>query len=205
MQTLKDKPMKTSSAIVAIYADHAAADAAIKKLSAADFSLEDLSVVGKGFHTDEQVVGFYNMGDRIKFWGTRGAFWGGLWGLFLGGLFVTAPATGPVILLGYLAATAINAVESAALVGGLSALGAALVGLGVPKNSVVKYENQVKADGFLVMVHGDATETARAKALLSTTHHRHIAEHHGLTPAPDHQIQAASGDADYIPMNCGAG
>ncbi|HEY0269538.1 MAG TPA: DUF1269 domain-containing protein [Sphingomonas sp.] len=174
--------MTTNNVVVAIYTDHAAADAAIKKLAAADFSLENLSVVGKGFHTDEHVVGFYNSGDRIKFWGTRGAFWGGLWGLFLGGLFITAPATGPVILLGYLAAAAITAVESAVVVGGLSALGAALVGLGIPKDSVLEYENQVKADGFLVMVHGDPEEIARAKALLATTPHTHIAEHHALIP-----------------------
>ena len=24
---------------------------------------------------EEKVVGFYNMGDRIKFWGKNGAFW----------------------------------------------------------------------------------------------------------------------------------
>jgi len=191
--------MKTSNAVVAIYADHAAADGAIKKLLAADFSLESLSVAGKGFHTDEHVVGFYNTGDRIKFWGTRGLFWGGL--------FVTAPVTGPVILLGYLAAVAINAVESAALVGGLSALGAALAGLGIPKDSVVEYESQVKADGFLVMVHGDADDTARAKALLATTHHTHVAEHHALPAPSSHQREpavASAGD-NYIPMNCGAG
>lgn len=34
--------------------------------------MTSLSVVGKGYHSEEQVVGFYNAGDRIKFWGTRG-------------------------------------------------------------------------------------------------------------------------------------
>jgi hypothetical protein len=42
--------------------------------------MKHLSVVGKGYHSEEKVVGFYNIGDRIKFWGTRGAFWGGFWG-----------------------------------------------------------------------------------------------------------------------------
>jgi hypothetical protein len=27
-----------------------------------------LSIVGKGYHTDEQVVGYYNTGDRMKYW-----------------------------------------------------------------------------------------------------------------------------------------
>jgi hypothetical protein len=35
--------------------------------------------VGKEYHTEEQVVGHYNTGDRMKYWGKMGAFWGGIW------------------------------------------------------------------------------------------------------------------------------
>jgi hypothetical protein len=69
-------------------------------------------------------------------------------------------------VLGYIAATLISAVESAAVVGGLSALGAALFGIGVPKDSVIQYETALKADGFLVMAHGTSADMARAKAIL---------------------------------------
>ncbi len=154
--------------VIAVFADHPAAEAAVKKLAAAGFEMKNLSVVGKGFHTDEKVVGFYNTGDRVKFWGTRGAFWGGLWGLFFGGLFMTIPVVGHVVVLGYLASMAIVAVENAAVVGGLSALGAALYSIGVPKDSVIKYETAVKGDSFLVLAHGPAAEVARAKAILGT-------------------------------------
>ena len=71
----------------------------MKKLTAAGFDMKNLSVVGKGYHTDEKVVGFYNTGDRVKFWGKRGAFWGGFWGLFFGGLFMTIPVVGHVVVL----------------------------------------------------------------------------------------------------------
>src|SRR5471032_852872 len=118
--------MEIANSVVAMFDDHVAAEAAVKKLGAARFEMKNLSVVGKGYHTEEKVVGFYNVGDRIKFWGARGAFWGGLWGLFFGGLFITLPVVGPVVVLGYLATTAIAAIESAVVVGGLSALGAAL-------------------------------------------------------------------------------
>ena len=83
--------MEKSDTVIAVFADHNAAEAAVKKLTAAGFEMKNLSVVGKGYQTDEKVVGFYNAGDRIKFWGTRGAFWGGLWGMFFGGLFMTIP------------------------------------------------------------------------------------------------------------------
>jgi hypothetical protein len=128
--------------------------------------MKNLSLVGKGYHSDEKVIGFYSSGDRIKFWGSRGAFWGGFWGLFFGGLFMTIPVVGHVIVLGYFAATVVSAVESAALVGGLSALGAALYSIGIPKDSVIQYESDMKADSFLVMAHGSEAEVARAKKLL---------------------------------------
>jgi len=32
----------------------------------------------------ERVVGFYNLANRLTLWGSRGAFWGGLWVFFSG-------------------------------------------------------------------------------------------------------------------------
>lgn len=158
--------MTDTNAVIAVFADHQDADAAIKKLAEAGIDMKHLSVVGKGYHSDEKVVGFYNTGDRVKFWGKRGAFWGGLWGWLIGGVFLTIPVIGHVVVLGYLAAMVISAAEGAVVVGGLSALGAALYSSGIPKDSVVAYESAVKADGFLVMAHGPAEEMARAKAIL---------------------------------------
>jgi hypothetical protein len=130
--------------------------------------MKSLSVVGKGYHTDEKVVGFYNEGDGIRFWGMRGAFWGGLWGWFFGGLFMAIPFVGHVVVLGFLATMAISALETAIVVGGLSALGAALYSIGVPRDSVIQYEAALKADSFLVMAHGTAEEVGRAKSILGT-------------------------------------
>ena len=160
--------MENTDTVAAVFADHPAAETAIKKLTAAGFEMKNLSVVGKGYHTDEKVVGFYNTGDRIKFWGTRGAFWGGFWGLFLGGLFVAVPVVGQVVVLGTLASIMIAAIENAVIVGGLSALGAALYSIGIPKDSVIQYETALKTDSFLVMAHGSAAEIARAKTILGT-------------------------------------
>ena len=153
--------------------------------------MKKLSVVGKGYHTEEKVVGFYNVGDRIKMWGKRGAVWGGLWGLFFGGLFLSIPIVGHVIFLGYIATAALAAAEGAVVVGGLSALGAALTSLGIPKDSVLKYETAIKADGFVVMAHGTATEMARAKDILGSEHPSSI-EHHVATADADHGKVLAS-------------
>jgi hypothetical protein len=171
--------MKSSDTVIAVFDDHQSAEAAVKKLAAAGFAMKSLSVVGKGYHTEENVVGFYNVGDRIKFWGRRGAFWGGLWGLFFGGLFLTIPILGHVIVLGYLASAMISAVEGAVVVGGLSSLSAALYSIGIPKDSVVQYETDVKADSFLVMAHGSGPEVSRALAILADANPSRIDSHPG--------------------------
>jgi hypothetical protein len=163
--------------VVAVFGDHVSAEAAIKKLAASGFELKNLSVVGKGYHTDEKVIGFYNAGDRIEFWGKRGAFWGGFWGLFFGGLFMTIPVVGHVVVLGYLAAMVVSGIENAVVFGGLSALGAALYSAGIPKDSVIAYETAVKADDFVVMARGSAEEMARAKAILSAADPKRLDMH----------------------------
>jgi hypothetical protein len=162
-------PMQNSDTAIAVFMTHEEAELAVKQLFQSGFDMKNLSIIGKGFHTEEKVTGFYNIGDRMKFWGVNGAFWGGLWGLFFGGVILTLPVVGHVIVLGYLAATLVSAVEGAVLVGGISALGAALFSIGIPKDSIVQYEADIKADGFLVMAHLAKDEMARAKAILGAT------------------------------------
>ncbi|MEO8144284.1 MAG: DUF1269 domain-containing protein [Betaproteobacteria bacterium] len=159
---------KTLDCVIAVFDNHRAADAAVGRLIDGGFDMRHFSVVGKGYHTDEKIVGFYNTGDRMKVWGKYGAFWGGLWGLLSGGLFVTIPAVGPVVVLGNLAALVVSALEGAAVVGGLSVVGAAMVSIGIPKNSVISYETALKADSFLVIAHGATIEMVRAKAVIET-------------------------------------
>jgi len=172
--------MEINDSVIAVFPDHSAAEDAVKKLASAGFEMKNLSVVGKGYHTDEKVMGFYSMGDRIKFWGSRGALWGGLWGLFFGGLFLTIPVLGHVIVLGYLAAAAVSAAEGVVVVGGLSALGAALYSIGIPKDSVLRYETALKADSFLVMAHGSASDMARAKGILGSSNPTSVEVHAGM-------------------------
>jgi hypothetical protein len=74
-----------------------------------------------------------------------------------------------VVIVGYLGAVAVTAIESAVVAGGVSAIGAAIYSIGIPKDSVLRYETAVKADGFLVMVHGDAAEVDRARAILAAS------------------------------------
>jgi uncharacterized membrane protein len=159
--------MDQADTIIAVFPSHEEADKAVQALAAAGIGVKNISVVGKGYHTEEKVMGFYNMGDRMQMWGSRGAFWGGLWGLLFGGVFMVVPVFGQVVVLGYLATAIISALEGALVLGSLSALGGAISSIGVPEDSVVRYETDVKADSFLVMAHGTAEEIEKARGVLS--------------------------------------
>ena len=98
---------------VAIYPSHTAAEAAIKELQQSGFDMKKLSIVGRDYHTDEHVVGYYNAGDRMKVWGKTGAFWGGLWGLLFGSAFFWVPGLGPLLVAGPLVSWIIGALEGA--------------------------------------------------------------------------------------------
>jgi hypothetical protein len=159
-----------NSAAVAIYDTHELADQAIKELQKAGFSMDKLSIIGKGYHSEEQPVGFYTTGSKMKVWGgigaSWGALWGGFWGLLFGAGFFLIPGVGPVLAAGPLVAIIIGALEGGAVVGGLSALAVALVSIGVPQHSVIKYEEAVKADKYVLVVHGSPEDVKQAKALV---------------------------------------
>ena len=161
--------MSITNAVVAIYDSHSQAEEAVKELQRTGIDLKKLSIVGKDYHTDEQVVGYYNTGDRMKYWGKLGAFWGGIWGILFGSAFFAIPGIGPVLVAGPLVAWIVGALEGAAVMGGLGAIGAGLCSIGIPKDSVVKYETAIKSDKFIVLAHGTVEEVARLKEIMHTT------------------------------------
>jgi len=167
----------TNNFVVAIYRTHEVAEEAVKSLQHQGFDMTKLSIIGKDYHTDENVVGYYNTGDRMKAWGKFGAFWGGLWGMLFGAAFFFIPGVGPIVVAGPIVAWIVGALEGAVVFGGLSALGAALVGIGIPRDSVVKYETALQAGEFILLVHGMPEEIDRAKSLLELTRHEGLADH----------------------------
>ena len=174
--------MTDTNGVVAMFDTHGAAEDAVKALQKSGFDMKKLSVVGKDYFTDERAVGYYNAGDRMKYWGKLGAFWGGLWALLFGAAFFWAPGIGPVLVGGPLAAWIVAGPEGAVVVGGLSAIGAGLYSIGIPKGSVLKYETAIKAGKNLVVAHGTAAEAAKSRDILGTSKPSGLTDH-VLAPA----------------------
>ena len=171
--------MSTQNSVVAVYRTHTEADQAVKELQRGGVDMHKLSIVGKGYHTDEQVVGYYNTGDRMKYWGKVGAFWGGFWGLLFGSALFMIPGLGPILAAGPVVAWIVAGLEGAVAVGGLGALGAGLYSIGIPKDSIVKYETAIRSDQFVLIAHGTAAEVAQARDIIQTTHPAEVNMHSG--------------------------
>lgn len=169
--------MSDKNSVVGIYKTHTDAEAAVKELQKSGFDMKKLSVVGKDYHTEENVVGFYNAGDRMKFWGKLGAFWGALWAILFGSAFFVIPGLGQLVVLGPLVMIIVSALEGAVVTGGLTALGAGLYSIGIPKDSIIKYETALKSDKFLVIAHGSASDVAKAKSILESTSKEDLVVH----------------------------
>ena len=169
--------MSTLNSIIAVYNTHGEAEAAIKELQEAGVDMRSLSIAAKDTYSDEHVVGYYNAGDRMKYWGKRGAFWGGLWGLLFGSAMFAIPGIGPILVAGPLVAWIVAGLEGAVVVGGVSAIGAGLVSIGIPKDSVLEYDIALKTDKFLLIVHGSPDQVNRAKEIIEGTEHSSYAVH----------------------------
>jgi uncharacterized membrane protein len=169
--------MTPMNSVVAIYDTHEQAESTIKELQQAGVDMKSLSIVARNAHTDEHVVGYYNAGDRMKYWGKVGAFWGGFWGLLFGSAAFVIPGIGPILVAGPLVGWIIAGLEGAVVVGGASAVGAGLVSIGIPKDSVLQYDVALKTDKYVLIVHGTQDQVDKAKDIIRSTEHTSYAVH----------------------------
>jgi hypothetical protein len=180
---------ETNTSAVGLFQNHQDAESAVKELQKSGYDMKKLSVIGKDYHTEENVVGYYNTGDRMATWGKFGLFWGLIWGLLFGSAFFVLPGVGPVMVGGPLVSWMIGALETAAVTGGFTALGGALTGIGIPKDSVIRYETALKANKFILVVHGTAEEVAKAKNILIENKAEEAAMHEVKIGSPPMQAK----------------
>ncbi len=182
---MENKAQEDQSSAVAVFSDHSAAENAIRALKGSGFDITKLSVLGKDFQSEDNVVGIYGAGDRLQYWGKMSAFWGGMWGLLAGTAFLIVPGIGPVVIAGPVAAWIVSALEGAVCVAGMSALGAGLVSLGISKDRALKCECSIKAGKFLLILNGTETDAIKAKNTLESTEAEEI-DIHRMPPEPTH-------------------
>ena len=184
--------MAADGVTVAVYGSHTAAEDALKALERSGIEMRKISIVGKDYHSEEQPLGYFNLGERLRFFGKYGAFWGSLAGILLGSFVMFIPVFGHLIILGPLAATIVSGAQGAVIGGGTGAFIGALTAIGVPRDSAVRYDVQLKADKFLLLVQGDSQEIGRARALLKATSADSVETHEDARAEPELAAPAAA-------------
>lgn len=172
--------------IIAVYPTHASAEGAVKLLKSGGLDMKRLSIAGKDFHSDKHALGFYTAGDRIKFWGGQGSVWGSVWGMLFGGAFFFIPTIGPLVVMGPLVGWIVTALEGAPVGGAAGVLTVALSSIGIPRDSIVRYEHELNTGHFLVLARGTADLIEHARSILRSTNaslmRAHPAAHNGDHP-----------------------
>ncbi len=171
------------SAAVAVYEHHPEAANAVNLLWKNGFSHKELTIIGKGYYSEDNVIGCYTTGDGAKHWGKAGTFWGGVWGLLAPSAFFVIPGVGPIAVAGSAVTWITGALDGSTVVPDLSALGAALCSIGIPSDSAVKYESAINAGKYLLIAHGKPQEAESARRILNTTGAQEISTHGRDQPA----------------------
>ncbi|MFZ0258106.1 MAG: general stress protein [Gammaproteobacteria bacterium] len=163
-----NKENTLENTVIAAYDTHEQAERAVKDLNKSGFDMKKLSIVAKGYRTEEYPLGFYSTADRVKAWSGIAAFWGALWGVLATILifgwepipFLMAPTTPFLQILE-------GAIIGAALAGGIAALGALVASWSNSGESILKYERRLGADSYLVVAHGGNDEIEQARSLMT--------------------------------------
>ena len=169
--------MKELNATVGVFDTHDTAVKAVKELNKGGFPMKKVSIIGKELEKIEDVQGYYTWKDPAKTGAGIGAFWGSIFGLLVGVGFVVVPGIGGVFVAGSLAAVILGGLEGAAVgsVGG--GLFGALLGLGIGKDKVLKYQQNLEAGKYLVVAHGSKEEVDKARDILEGTNARDVNVH----------------------------
>ena len=112
--------MSEKSSIVAVYDTCRAAEGAIGAIHSSGFDMKAVSVLANEHYENEDVVGYYYEGRKMRYWGSMRPFWGGLWNYMSGAGFFAVPGVGPILVALPAAAWLANVLEGALVVSGLS-------------------------------------------------------------------------------------
>lgn len=172
--------------VSAIFKEREQIDGVIRRLLDRGISRDDISVVGKNFHSETKIAGFITKKDVIFGGLKQGAIFGSLFGSALalltgvGVLFV--PFIGTLVAAGPLGAALLGAASGAIAGSAGAGLVSALVTLGMPEDKATVYQTRIEAGDFMVAVEVPADKSGEIQLLLESAGGEEI--HTNETPLP---------------------
>ena len=174
--------MPTKYSVLYMFNTPTEASDAVKSLNKSGFNTKHLSLIGKSYHSDDRPLGFYTTGDRIQSWGGRGdgshgassedayshgECWDDVWRLLPTAAIFFLPGLGLVAMAGPVVAALLSTLQGGVSIEGTSAMGAVFAQIGVPRDKLIKYDAVLKADKYLLMVHGSEPEVTKARDVMA--------------------------------------
>jgi hypothetical protein len=151
---------------VAICNTRTEGESAIREIQNSGIDMMRLSFLGRDYRAKDKLIGRYQSGDHTRYWENLSAFGDGVWGLLSGIALFHIPETGPFLAGGPVASAIIGALEGSPTVRGLSAIGSGLHIIGIPRDSILKYERAIKGDKYLIIAQGVEEEITAIKAII---------------------------------------
>jgi hypothetical protein len=159
--------------LLAVYRDEAQAKTVVKRLIDNNCQMDLISVLGRIHPIGDDTLGIYTLsaGERMKAWGKKGVFWGGLWGMLAGAAgFFMIPGIGAVAAAGYI----VEAIAGGALVGAgamagaaaLSQLAVAFHRAGIPQERIQALHQAVEDGKYIVMLRDAESEIPQWRGIL---------------------------------------
>lgn len=158
--------------VTAIFKEREQIDNVIRRLLDRGISRDDISVVGKNFHSETKIAGFITKKDVILGGLKQGAIFGSLFGSALalltgvGVLFV--PFIGTVVAAGPIGAALLGAASGAIAGSAGAGLISAFVALGMPEEKAAIYQTRIEAGDFMVAVEVPANKSGEIQLLLES-------------------------------------
>ena len=175
--------MSETNSIVAIYGTDVESESAVMELHKSGFDMRKVSVVAKCSDNGTELVGSCNTDDCLGDSGIGGTFPAG-WGFLVDAAFLEAPGIGAVMIGGPLAIGVAAMREEAHPIGNLTVIGNALLNVGIPKGTILRYESALRENKCLLSVHGPSEEVMKARHILRMTRPEEVSVHFAAEQQP---------------------
>jgi hypothetical protein len=152
--------MINSNSLVAVYTSNVDAESAVIELDHIGFDIKLLSIMGRSYYSEYSVVAQYSYSGMPR------STWRGLRELLFSSTFFWIPDVGPALVAGPLVDTIGRALRTAAASDRVSPIRLGLFEMGIPLESVHKYEIALLEGNCILIASGSEDYLNRAKDTL---------------------------------------
>jgi hypothetical protein len=139
---------------------------ALRVLYQAEIEMQQFSLIGKANQSEQQALGFFTAGERIRIWGGAGAFWRLVWGWLASPAVFFLPGMGLLAMAGPLVGKLLAAMEAAGAKGEIGALADTLEEIGFSSTQINQYQAALQGHQYVLMLHGNSSDAVRGLSLI---------------------------------------